>query len=129
MITRINSPADRRFDWVVVPVDSGGGSTSSSRRRRHARRRRRRLYTTGGGDGYYEGDNEYDGGGYGYDDGYDDEGDDDEDGEVEFSEFGGEFSEADEACESVGYVFGAPRSAYENAILRIQMEVRRRWTR
>lgn len=41
-----------------------------------------------------------------------------------YGDFGGEFSEAEEACQSVnGYVFGAPRSAYENAILRIQMEV------
>lgn len=54
-------------------------------------------------------------------------GGDDDDGssgsEIEFSDYSGEFSEAEEACESVGYVFGAPRSAYENAILRFTLSV------
>lgn len=89
---------------------SDGGSASS--RRQRARRRRRRLATS-----YYA-----DGGDYDEGDGESDDGDDG-DGEVEFSDFSGEFADAEEACESVGYVFGAPRSAYENAILRIQMDV------
>lgn len=134
------APADFRFDWTVVAVDSssassgssgGGGSTagtssSSSRRRARRMERRRRLSTTSGG--YSEGggeDSEYDEG----DDEGNDEGDDEGDGEVEFSEFSGEFLEADEACESVGFVFGAPRTAYENAILRIRMEVSHRTDR
>eukprot|EP00752_Nemacystus_decipiens_P007961 g7114.t1 len=42
---------------------------------------------------------------------------------VSGGEFGGEFSEAEEACASEdGYVFGAPRTAYENTMLRTQME-------
>ena len=112
----LRAPADRRFDWVVVAVASGGGSASSSQRRKARRRRRRKLYTSGGDGGYGEEDGDDEG-----DDGGDDESD--EDGEVEFSDFSGEFSDAEEACESVGYVFGAPRSAYENAILSIRMEV------
>lgn len=113
----LRAPADRRFDWVVVAVASGGGSASSSRRRKARRRiRRRKLYTSGGDGGYGEEDGDDEG-----DDGGDDESD--EDGEVELSDFSGEFSDAEEACESVGYVFGAPRSAYENAILSIRMEV------
>lgn len=43
---------------------------------------------------------------------------------VEFSDFSGEFADAEEACESEGYVFGAPRTAYENALVRLKMEVR-----
>eukprot|EP00752_Nemacystus_decipiens_P007960 g7113.t1 len=42
---------------------------------------------------------------------------------VSDGEFGGEFHEAEEACISEdGYVFGAPRTAYENTMLRSQME-------
>lgn len=123
MIRVWNDKSDVRYDWIVVAVEgtggtsSGGGSSSigsigvtsnSARRLRQKKRRRnRRLYTT-----YYGGESSGD------------DGDGDDDGEVEFSDFSGTFQEAEEACESEGYMFGAPRSAYENAWLRLVMLVR-----
>lgn len=95
---------ESRFSWTVVAVPV------------EASRRRRKLTTSDAGDDDDDDDDDND------DDG---DGDDDEE-EIEESEWEGKFYEADEACEGLGdgYVFAAPRTAYENQQLVLAMQVR-----
>lgn len=59
------------------------------------------------------------------DDSEDDSDDSDDSSDDDDFEFSGEFSEAEEACDSLGsdWVFAAPRTAYENWALRRRMRV------
>lgn len=95
----VGACADDRMEWVVVDVTNATATSNMT------------LVEPGESDRDDDEDSE------------EDEQEEDEDGtQVDFT---GAFSEGQEACESLDgdYVFGAPRTAYENTLLQQAMEV------
>lgn len=120
---------------AVNSTTSSGSSDGSTSTGDVIRRKRRRRLTTSDAEDEDDDEDEEGDEGDADDDGEDEEeeeeeGDDDDEGSetdsVVFSDYSGEFFEADEACDALGegYVFGAPRTAYENAVLRLAMQAR-----